>query len=469
MSFRVVILDDEPNMRKILVRHMALEGFKAEAFESPKEALKAIQSEDVAVLLSDLRMPEMTGEEVLEAAKASGARCEVILMTGYGTVESAMRCVRNGAYDYITKPFDTKALLATVKRAAAQFAKLGTAQVEAPTVEEDQLSDKIIGHSKEIQTVRALIARVAPSDSSVLVVGESGTGKELVAQAIHRLSTRFQGRFMAVNCASIPETLMESELFGHVRGAFTGAVEDKVGVIETSSGGTLFLDEIGELPIHLQAKLLRTLQEREITPVGGVEPLSVDLRVVAATNRLLEVAVKEGQFREDLYYRLNVLKVKLPPLRERIGDIPLLANFFLHQLVPDGKGASRAFGPCLMDKLQELEWPGNIRELRNVVERLVVLCDDEVIEAGALTDIPAFESQIMQAPLKMDLPESTGKSEEEVREYREARNQFEKKYLEDVLQLVGGNVSEAATRAGISRRSFYEKIEKYRLDLTRFK
>lgn len=462
MTPRVVVLDDEANMGKVLAKLLRLEEYEVSAFERPADAIADIEHHGADVLLTDLRMPGMTGEEVLEKTRDIHPGCEVIVMTAYGTVESAMRCVRNGAYDYVTKPFDTKTLLSTVRSAARKGRRAAAAAPAAETGHE------ILGESAQIEAVRELIRKIAPSDSAVLVYGESGTGKELAARAIHRLSPRANQRFMAVNCASIPESLIESELFGHEKGAFTGAHEMKIGLIEAAHEGTLFLDEIGELPLSLQAKLLRTLQEREITRIGSTADISVDIRVIAATNLRLEQAVQAGQFRQDLYYRLNVLKVKMPPLRERVDDIRFLTGHFLKLFRKRAGRADLEFDDDLIERLMEMTWPGNVRELRNIVERIVVLSDENPVTVAIFQELGIFDSQTRNHavdPAAQAAVEADGK----VRDYREARDAFELNYLRSVLKACDGNVSEAAKKAGISRRSFYEKIEKLGIDQGDFK
>ena len=467
---RIVILDDEVSMGRVLTKLLRLEGHDPVAFDHPAEALAYIQREEVAVLLTDLRMPGLSGEEVLEAIRAAGRRTEVIVMTAYGTVDSAMRCVRAGAFDYVTKPFETAALLATVREAAR---RAGIA--EAPAVAHPPATDKgwkLLGDSEAMETARGLIERFAPSASAVLIHGESGTGKELAARAIHRLSPRRDRRFVAVNCASIPETLIESELFGHEKGAFTGAHEARKGLFEAAEGGTLFLDEIGELPLAMQAKLLRALQEREITRVGSVENIRIDVRIVAATNRRLEEQVKAGVFREDLYYRLDVLSLRMPALRKRREDIPLLAQAFAKEFSLREKRPAAHVGADLAAALQGREWPGNVRELRNVMERLVVLGEGGELDARSLDILQRNDSGVHRDLTPATAPppvEGEMAADGSITDFREARNQFEATYLRTVLKACKGNVTEAARKAGMSRRSLYEKIEKLEIGLEDFK
>ncbi|MCC6546793.1 sigma-54-dependent Fis family transcriptional regulator [Candidatus Sumerlaeota bacterium] len=481
----IAVVDDEPNMGKILSKVFIMEGYEVHAFDSPVTALPVIAAGSVDVVLSDLRMPGMTGEEMLEKLRAQGFAGEIILMTAYATVESAMRCVRAGAFDYVTKPFETKSLLATVKRAVEKARRADrqrstetipatTAAAPASPNIHSSIDKELIGNSPEMATVRDLIRRIAPSEASVLVTGESGTGKELAARAIHRASARAAKRFVAINCASIPETLIESELFGHEKGSFTGANEAKQGLLEAADGGTLFLDEIGELPLALQAKLLRALQEREITRVGSVQNIHVDIRVVAATNRSLSTAVQQNEFREDLYYRLNVLNIRMPALRKRASDIPMLVEKFLREFRErDGLKVDLRIAPDVMQKLAAMEWPGNVRELRNYVERLTVLSEGPLITMQVLTDLSTYESQTFKAirvpPGTDDAPPRDPKEISDVINFRHARDRFEAEYIKKVLRSCGGNVSEAAKKSGMSRRNFYEKIEKLGIDPSEFK
>ncbi len=468
MTARVVVIDDEPNMGVVLTKLLRLEGHAVTAFDSAENALTHVAKRGAEVVITDLRMPEMTGEEVLERLRAAGFRGAVIVMTAYGSIESAMRCVKNGAFDYVTKPFDTKALLATVRR-AAQSAPVAD---RAPTPRAKAPDNELLGESPEMRSVREMIARIAPSESSVLIYGESGTGKELAARAIHRQSARSKGRFIAINCASIPESLIESELFGHEKGSFTGAHEAKTGLVEAASGGTLFLDEIGELPVAMQAKLLRVLQEREISRVGSVHSMPVDIRVIAATNRRLETAVQTGEFREDLYYRLNVIKLKMPPLRERLDDIPIIAEHIIGILRERGGRPRLALHPSFLVKLKRLQWPGNVRELRNFIERVAVLSDSDMITEDVLLELAVFDSQLTPQPAAGHSPTSPGASHHppgQALDYREARERFEVDYIHGVLKSCVGNVTEAARKAGMSRRNFYDKLEKLGIDPSLFK
>ncbi len=458
---RIVLVDDEENMCRAIAKYLSTENYAVEAHSRPQAAVDAIRARPPDVVITDMRMPGLTGLDVLRATREADPATAVIVMTGYGTIEGAIDAMRGGAFDYMTKPVTMSALLEAIARACEQRAGregAGPSPAEAAgTAVYGQ--PEFIGQSPGILELHSLVEKVAPTDTPVLIRGESGTGKELVANAIHNRSPRARRRFVAINCASIPETLIESELFGYEKGAFTGADRPKPGLIETAHGGTLFLDEIGELPPGLQAKLLRALQEREIQRVGAVRSTPVDFRLVAATNRDLREMMDRREFRPDLYYRLSVISVELPPLRERKGDVPLLVAHFLEQA---RGGTRRAPVPIDADALAALEnywWPGNVRELQNVLERMMVLCDSGRI---TLKDVPAEvraaadarSADIMTAPV-------------ETMEYKDAKDRFEREYLLRVIEAARGNISEAARLSGISRRHFYEKIEKLGIQIER--
>jgi two-component system NtrC family response regulator len=455
---RVVILDDEANMGRILVKTLTMEGLEARAFNDPRAGLEAIGEFQPDVLLTDMRMPGMTGMDVLRRARRDWPDLPILVITAFGTVEGAVEAMREGAFNYITKPFEPGNLLAQIARALEH---------RRMTQENARLSEQfavvgqereIVGQGKAIEQLRDLIARSAPTDSSVLVTGKSGVGKELVARAIHAQSHRAAGRFVAINCPSIPVSLIESEMFGHERGAFTGADRSKMGLIELAQGGTLFLDEVAELPPEMQVKLLRVLQEREIQRVGGLSQIPVDIRVVAATNRDLPEEMRAGRFREDLFYRLNVIHIEIPPLRERPEDLPLLAEHILTRI---GRRMSRhglRLSEASVRVLAAYAWPGNVRELENVLERAVVLAAGDVIEPVDLAidfQGPPGESATDQEatfPGTGDHPMSV--------DYRSARDDFERHYLRKLIKMAGGNMTRAARVSGISRRNLYEKLER---------
>jgi DNA-binding NtrC family response regulator len=451
---RIMIVDDEEGMARILAKSLALEGYDARPFTDPRKALGVIGSEQPDLILTDVRMPGLSGHELLRRIKIDYPDLPVLIMTAFGTVEDAVDALRAGAFNYITKPFQHDHLLHQIalalrqRRLEQENVRLsGLASTEGP-------SRPMVGRSPAIESVRAIIRRAAEADIPVLITGESGVGKELVAREIHERSARGAARFVALNCPAIPESLIESEMFGFERGAFTGADQAKMGLIELSAGGTLFLDEIGELPVNLQAKLLRVLQEKEIQRLGGLKPIPVDLRVVAATNRNLEEEIESGKFRSDLFYRLNVLRVVVPPLRDRREDIPELATFFLDRIGRKFNRPGLRLDPDVSRALANYRWPGNIRELENVLERMAILARGDTLTAA---DLPA-ELRAGHAPT-----DSAGGPDARAwpENYREARDAFERAYLTRLLEASGGSVGRAARISGISRRSLYEKLDKH--------
>jgi two-component system NtrC family response regulator len=416
MSGNILILDDEQNYLLVLDAILSDAGYKATPLSDPEMGLAFLEESEVDVVITDMKMPKLTGKEVLDHVKKHYPQIPVLIMTAFGSIEAAVEAMRTGAFDYITKPFSNEELLLSISK-AMQYAR---AQQEnrqlRRQIQERFGPENIIGRDKSMRHVLDMVHRAAPSRSTVLVTGESGTGKELIAKAIHNDSPRKDGPFVSVNCMALNPGVLESELFGHEKGSFTGAVSRRRGRFELADKGTLFLDEIGELSQDMQVKLLRVLQERCFERVGGTEAVEVDIRIVAATNRDLQKAVAEGIFREDLFYRLNVVSIHLPPLRERREDIPFLAAHFLDKFAKENTREMKGFSPSAMDYLSAYEWPGNVRQLENVIERCVVLSSADTVGAEDLPpEIKDEESQFKSAvdllPTKLDLSETLEKIE----------------------------------------------------------
>jgi two-component system response regulator AtoC len=450
-NVRVVVVDDEEGMCTILRKVLVQQGYEVETFSRPDAALERLRADPPDIVISDIKMPGVTGMDILRAGRQASPATNVILMTAYGTIENAIEAIREGAYDYITKPFKLDELLLIVARAAERTRLREENEALTRTLARTYEPTELVGESPPMEALRALIAKVAPTDAAVLIHGESGTGKELVARAIHRQSRRAEAPFVAINCASIPETLLESELFGYEKGAFTGADRPKMGLVEVADGGTLFLDEIGDLPLALQAKVLRMLQEHEVQRVGALRPVRVDVRLIAATNRDLAGAIRERTFRADLFYRLNVISIELPPLRERPGDIPILVEYLAHKAARKLRRPQPRFTPEALAALERYPFPGNVRELENLVERLLILCEGNEIGLG---DLPADIRHAQPG----GAAELGGLAE--TLDYRKARDAFERAYLQRLIEATHGNVSEAARLSGISRRHLYEKFER---------
>jgi DNA-binding NtrC family response regulator len=459
----VVVIDDEEDMCKILTKILNMEGYHVSAFTSPVRALDYIGKYQPDVVLTDIRMPECSGMEILKSVKSQFPQISVIIMTAYASIEGAISAMKEGAFHYVTKPFRTEELIANIEK-AIEIHHLTRETVNfSEQIRRAYADVSLIGESSALMEIKGVLEKVAPTDSAVLISGNSGTGKELAAKFLHKASHRGDKRFVPIDCACIPENLLESELFGYERGAFTGASQMKIGLLELADGGTLFLDEIGELPLHLQSKLLRVLQERVIQRVGGLKQILVDIRLLAATNRDLPEEIRKGNFRQDLYYRLNVINVRMPDLCEREGDVPVLVQYFLSKIGPRFRKQEIEIETAAMDLLIHYRWPGNVRELENVIERILVLLDGNIIKPD---DIPADirdEFQINQP----DSPQKPGKTVPV--DYKEARTQFEREYLRELLEKTKGSVSRAAGISGISRRNFYEKLDKLGIQLDEFK
>ncbi len=450
MARRILIVDDEPSIRKVLGAQLRRLGHEVDSAEDGAAAIARLQDEPFHAVVSDLKMPHVDGLQLLRWATEHLPGLPVILITAHGTVDTAVEALKQGAFDYITKPFDQADLQRSLTKA------LATEAANALRLQPHGSGRMgIVGSTQRMREVFNLVERVAPSPTTVLISGESGTGKELVARAIHAHSPRSAAPFVQINCGAIPENLFEAELFGYQRGAFTGATSDKPGRFELAHGGTLFLDEVGELPLDMQVKLLRALQERQVDRVGGLAPIPVDVRLVAATNVDLQEAVEEGRFRSDLFYRLNVLPIPLPPLRERADDIPLLVEYFLGRFNERlGKQIQRC-EPAALAALLEYDWPGNIRELENLMERVVLLTDTDTI---GVDDLPTLGRRPATAPESDDLDHL------DLKEYvRVHTAKLERGRIQRALDAEEGNVTRAARRLGISRKSLQTKMKDYGL------
>lgn len=445
----VLVIDDEPAHRLMVRVVLGDAGFRVLEADNGSSGLVTLRSKPVDVVLLDMRMPGMSGLDVLQKMHEEAMTTPVIMLTAFGNVGSAVEAMKIGAWDYLTKPTDNDELLAVVRK-AAEHVRLTRENRDLKKQIGQLRETRIIGSSGEIRRVVELIEQVGPSEANVLILGESGTGKELVAQQLHEKSARSGGPLVKVNCAALPENLLESELFGYVRGAFTGAAQDKPGRFQLAGGGTLFLDEIGELPLTLQAKILRALQERIVEPLGGVTPVSIDVRFIAATNRDLPTMIAEGKFREDLYYRLNVLEIRIPPLRERIEDIPLLVDYLLDKLGRKNSRPVRTVTREFLDALTRHEWRGNVRELENVLERALILCRADTLD---LRDLPEHLATQGKALLPRHIAQP-GESPLET---------AERQALEETLRKYAGHRERTAQALGISRRTLQYRLKKYGL------
>ncbi|MBI1736449.1 MAG: sigma-54-dependent Fis family transcriptional regulator [Candidatus Rokubacteria bacterium] len=468
MSARILIADDEDTLRWVLEKGLGQAGYEVAAVADGRAALRAFETEAFDLVFLDVRMPGVSGLDVLQQLRQSHPDTQVVVMTAHGTMDTAIQAMQRGAYDYLAKPFDLDEVLLLAERAlTARRLTQEVAQLKTGLHEVWEFG-ALVGRHPRMQDVYKTIGRIAGSDVTVLLRGDSGTGKELVARAVHHYSRRAGRPFVAVSCAAIPGTLLESELFGHERGAFTDAKERKLGKLELAHGGTFYLDEVGDMPLELQAKLLRALQERTIERIGGREPIRIDVRVLAATNRDLETLMREGRFREDLYYRLNVVTVNLPPLRERRRDIPLLVEHFLAKHAAEL--GERGIAPDALDRLVGYDWPGNVRELENVIQRAMVMATGGVIlpEHLPIGPVSAAASVAVDATLEEIIER---KLLDCVRGLRASANLYdlmiglvEKPLLRAVLRETGGNQVRAAQLLGINRNTLRKKLTEHGID-----
>ncbi len=442
----ILVVDDDPDLLRLMQIRLAAAGYAVTTADSGERALAQLAAARPRLVVTDLRMNGMDGMQLFEAIHAAHPALPVIILTAHGTIPDAVAGVKKGLFGYLTKPFDARELLAEIERGL-----LVTGGMSAePAAADQSWRGEMITRNPAMEDVLTKARLVAESDASVFIYGESGTGKELLAQAIHRASPRRDRPFVAINCGAIPEQLLESELFGHVKGSFTGATRDHKGLFLTADKGTIFLDEIGDMPITLQVKLLRVLQEKQVRPVGSTQSYDVDVRVISATHRNIEAEMSAGNFREDLYYRLNVVALQLPPLAERREDIPVLAKHFLTQLSEKYKKNIAGFGPEALEALVSASWPGNIRQLYNVVEQAVALSTTPLIS-------PALLQQAIQH------------QQNEFASFEEARRKFERDYLAQIMRITEGNVTQAARLAKRNRTEFYKLLQRHQLDPKLFK
>ena len=443
--FHILVVDDEPVQREMVGGFLKKQGFEVIAADGAERALELFRQDAFDLVLTDQKMVNMSGLELLQAVHTINPETPVILITAFGTIEAAVAALKQGATDYLTKPLNLEELLYRIRKVSDRYRMINENRELREALRERHRIEGIIGESGQMLEVLSLVRRVAPSEATVLIRGESGTGKELIAKAIHFGSPRARGPLVKVNCAALPEALLESELFGHEKGAFTGAIGSRQGRFELANGGTIFLDEIGDLPLHLQAKLLRVLQEREYEKVGSSRPVRVNVRILAASHRPLEALIKAGQLREDLYYRLNVVTISLPPLRERRSDLSLLIEHFLRRYAEKNGKTMRGLTHEARDILLRYDYPGNVRELENIIERAVVLTRDDVIGIGDL-------------PLTVQNPEVEGERETNLTVATEG---LERRMIRDALARSDGVQTHAAELLGISERALRYKLIKY--------
>lgn len=444
----ILVVDDEEGVRDAFSLLLEQWGHEVHVADGGASALRLLERESFDLVITDLVMPGIDGLEVLRKVRADHPDVPVILLSGRGSINQAVEAIREGAYDFIEKPCEPARLKVTLDRAREQAQTRREVQVLRRRVRDSGMAGEFIGQSRGMREVFSLIEKVAPSKASVVITGQSGTGKEMVARAIHELSPRREKAFIAINCSAIPPTLMESEIFGYERGAFTGADQRRLGCFELADGGTLFLDEVGEIPPELQAKFLRVLEEERLRRLGGKSEIAVDVRVLAATNRDLKAMTHTGGFREDLYFRLNVFNIQLPPLRDRPEDIPALVDHFVRRFAHEGGKRVRAVSQDAMRRLSDYPWPGNIRELRNCVERAVLLCDSDVISTDHLS--PEVLGGGGEAGIRLAL----GMKLRDV----------DRRYIEATLARFGGNKARSAVALGISEKTLYNKLNRYAAD-----
>jgi len=442
----ILVVEDEAKMRRLLELQLADEGFRAETVADAESALKLVNANHFDLVVTDLKLPGMSGIEFLQSVKRANAAMPIIIMTAFGTVESAVEAMKIGASDYVLKPFSLAELVLVIRKELASHQLREENRNLREALGQRYQYDNIVAHSAKMQAVLALVERVAPTNSTVLLGGESGVGKDLIARAIHQHSNRASGPFVKINSTAIPENLLESELFGYEKGAFSGATGSKPGKFELADKGTLFLDEIGDVPPSIQVKLLRVLQEREFERLGGTKTLKVDVRLIAATNRDLRAALEDGTFREDLYYRLNVVAIDIPPLRDHKEDIPALANFFLEKFTRESGKPIRGITPAAMKLLLDFHWPGNVRELENIIERGVTLSTGSTLDVADIHLDPPSPRAVAGMPTVLPVGMTL--------------DQWEDEAIREALKQANGNKSQAARALGLSRNALRYRLSK---------
>jgi two-component system response regulator GlrR len=447
---KILVVDDDNNILRVIKLRLEAEGYQVTTAGKAKVALELANDDVFDFALVDLKLNGTNGIQLMENLHQLNPEMPVIILTAYGTIESAVEAMRKGAYSYLTKPFNYDELLIQTKNCLEKTKLTKEIKSLKKVVKSRYGFDNIIGRSQKMEEVLEQVTKAADSDSTIIIEGESGTGKELIAKTLHLASPRADKQFVAINCAAIPETLFESELFGYEKGAFTGAVQNKEGLMFQAQGGTFFLDEISEMPLSMQVKLLRVMQEKEFFPVGGRSTIKMDIRFIATTNKNLKEEVKKGNFREDLFYRIHVIDIHLPPLRERQGDVPVLSHYFLDKLSKEMNKEITGFSAAAMQKLMLHSWPGNVRELQNTIESAVAMTTEDIISDDLI--LPALKAEVNNLkPLK------------------DAKENFEKNYLLQLIELTEGNMAQAARLAGKYRADLYELLKKYDLKPSNFR
>ena len=464
-SDKILIVDDDRNLLELVKMRLEAANYDVATALKEEDAIEAVKKQVFDLSIIDLQLIHRDGISLMEELHLINPEMSVIILTAHGSIESAVEAMKKGAYNYLTKPFDPRDLLLQIQKALENRKLASEVKRLKGLLEERYSFDNIVAKSDKMKRVLEVVSRIAGTDSTVYILGESGTGKEMIAKAVHLASARKDKEFVAINCVVISETLLESELFGHEKGAFTGAVRTTKGLFTQAHEGTLFLDEIGDMPLSIQPKLLRVLQDRQFYPIGGERPTDVDVRVIVATKKDLEEEVKKGLFREDLYYRIHVIPIHLPPLRERKEDIPHLIEQFLRKFAEPMKKDVKGVTPPAMQKLMLHDWPGNVRELENTIEYAMAMTQKDVIDE----DLVLQTKLTSQEPRTISLQEASAMSQEALKPLKEARDAFEKSYLVHLLQLSEGNVSQAAKLAGKYRADFYDLLKKHDLKVDDFK